>query len=205
MKWLTALATALACLLFLSLAHAQEDVDVVISPLGDGTIGGSATFSPAGDGSQTDVAVRLGGLELGDAHASLIYEGTDCAAGAYGAIVEILNPILGNPSGTGESTTRVALPLQEVAIGATVLVIHAGAIPQDDLTPIACGVIPSLSGQPQPTSTPAPEPTMAAPVAGVGFLPVGDNGTRDTVIAIFLAEFGIVALGAGLALRRSSR
>ena len=195
---------ALCCALIVrSSLLAQEEVDVTIAPLNGSGVGGSATLQPAVGGTQ--VTMTLGGMPPGSAHANYLYQGSGCGASEYGPTVEPLTSIGADANGDAAVATVLDLRYSQIADGAHVIVVHAGATLEDDATPIACGVIPAASSQPTPAvTTAAPQATPSGPVAGLGG-PRNGSDLLPTGIVVALGVFGLASAGAAFALRYSQR
>ena len=190
MRWLIILAAGLtvaAVVLFATTAQAQEGVDLGIEELAGSGVTGSAFLMPA-SGGQTEVTVRLRGLDPGSSHVNHIHEGTGCASGEYSGIVEELANIDADSSGVGTATTTASIAFDMVP-GEHVIVVHAGATLEEDATPIACGHIPIASIVSLP------------PTTGTGF----SSGGGGTALAIALGAtmaVGLSLLAGGWVLRR---
>ena len=91
-------------------------------------VAGEATITDRGD--RTEVMVRLTGTEAGGSHNGHIHGGT-CEA--IGGVVQALEPIETDGTGTGTMTTTVEIPLSELTDGQHVVVYHAG-----DGAPMSC-------------------------------------------------------------------
>lgn len=206
MKRIAVLAVGLALLsaLALSGASAQESVDVAIDAFGDSGVTGSATVEQGADGN-AEVTINVHGLEADTSHVNHIHDGTGCEPGEYSSVVMDLTNIDADAMGDGTATTATDLAYEDVANGAHVIVIHAGATLEEDPTPIACGAIPvaSMAAPPPDDGNTADK----APVTGTGgFLDQSDGGLGLlALLAIGLAVLGLGSLTTGYAVRRIRR
>ena len=208
MKWFVALGAAVALLGALALsstASAQEPLSVTLDSLEGFAITGSATLTPSADGSQTDVVMIGSGLDPGGGtHINHIHDGAGCGQGEYAGVVVTLTALADTDAdGMMLGVTMVTqtdggdpISFAEIADGNHVLIIH-----ELDGAPAACGVIPQLIEQEEPTAT-SPAPT--APFAGVG----GDGssgGNAQVWFIVALATFGLAAVAGLAALRLRTR
>ena len=169
-----------------STASAQEPLSVTLDSLDDSGITGSATLTSSADGSQTEVAMNGAGLAADTTHVNHIHDGSGCGEGEYAGVVVTLSVLEADANGDATASTTVTadmLPFEEIADGAHVLIIHdAGG------APAACGVIPLVVAQEEPTATsPAPAGAPSTGVAG------GDSsgGTGLIWLVVALAAAGV--------------
>ncbi|MEX2584612.1 MAG: hypothetical protein WD766_15190 [Gemmatimonadota bacterium] len=102
-------------------------------PVGDSGISGEATVTDRGQ--QTEIMVRLTGAEAGE-HPGHIHSGT-CAS--IGGVVQPLESITADATGTGTMTTTVELPAMTVMNGEHVIAYH----PVGGGPPATCAQIPT--------------------------------------------------------------
>ncbi len=204
MKWFVALGAAVALLGALALsstALAQEPLSVTLDSLEGFAITGSATLTPSEDGSETEVAMNGAGLDPDGTHINHIHDGSGCGEGEYAGVVVTLAVLEADANGDATASTTVTaemLPFEEIADGAHVLIIHdaAGA-------PAACGLIPQMVVEEEPTATsPAP---AGAPSTGVGAYDSGGGGTGLIWLVVALATFGLAAVAGLAAVRLRTR
>ncbi len=200
-RWI-ALGAAVALLGALALsstASAQEPVSVTLDSLEGFAITGSATLTPSEDGSETEVAMNGAGLDPDGMHINHIHDGSGCGEGEYAGVVVTLAVLEADANGDATASTTVTaemLPFEEIADGAHVLIIHdaAGA-------PAACGLIPQMVVEEEPTATsPAPTP----PSTGVGAFDSG-GGSAQVWLIVALATFGLAAVAGLAAVRLRTR
>ena len=169
-----------------STASAQEPLSVTLDSLDDSGITGSATLTSSADGSQTEVAMNGAGLAADTTHVNHIHDGSGCGEGEYAGVVVTLSVLEADANGDATASTTVTadmLPFEEIADGAHVLIIHdAGG------APAACGVIPLVVAQEEPTEM-APAPT--APSTGVGAFDSSGGGTGLIWPIVALAAAGV--------------
>ena len=204
MKRLLAAAIAVAVgALFVSLASAQQPIEVPITDLGDSGISGTGTLEPSPDGSETTITIDATGLQPNASHINHVHEGV-CEN--YGAVVVTLTELQADDNGDATATTSVTetdqgdpLTFADLTDGNHVLIIHDA-----EGVPAACGAIPQQEAV-AATATPASEPTPAGvPAAGSGgFLDEGSSSAWPLALATGLAVLSAVALGLALALRRA--
>ena len=169
-----------------STASAQEPLSVTLDSLDDSGITGSATLTSSADGSETEVAMNGAGLAADTTHVNHIHDGSGCGEGEYAGVVVTLSVLEADANGDATASTTVTadmLPFEEITDGAHVLIIHdAGG------APAACGVIPLVVAQEEPTATsPAPTP----PSTGVGATDSGGGGTGLIWLVVALAVTGV--------------
>lgn len=104
---------------------------VTMAALAESGVTGEATLTPSGQ--QTEVMVRLMGLEPNSTHPGHIHQGT-CAA--PGAVVAPLQDITADATGAGTMTTTVPLAADTVMMGQHIVAYHG-----DGGTPVVCGEI----------------------------------------------------------------
>lgn len=104
---------------------------VMMAALGESGVSGEASVTPSG--AQTEVMVRLTGLEPNSTHPGHIHQGT-CAA--VGAVVAPLQDITADATGAGTMTTTVPLASDSVTAGGHLVAYHG-----DGGTPIVCGEV----------------------------------------------------------------
>jgi len=165
----------------LGMAQEMEMVIVQLDPVDGSGISGTATLSPAGEG--TNVALDIQGLAPGTAARGTMQAGTcDMPSASFAALPDLQANATGRATATGlvlfRGTEDVAL--ETMADGEHIIAIRTDQV-------VACGVIPKLaSASTPPSSLPV---TGRAPslvtVGGVGLL-------------------GLCALSGGLFLRRPS-
>ena len=206
MKRLVALGTAVALLAALTLGSAslaQEQLSVTLDSLEGFNITGSATLTSSADGSHTDVVLIASGLDPdGGTHINHSHAGSGCGQGEYAGIVVTLTP-LADTDGDGVmlGTTMVTqtdggdpISFAEIADGNHVLIIH-----ELDGVPAACGVIPAVVAQEEPTAT---SPAPAAPSTGVGGNDSGGGtGLIWLIVALVAAGMAVAAAYAAVRLR----
>jgi hypothetical protein len=193
MKGLAALAFILILtgpvLVFAQGANGQEqELDVPIEPVDGQAPGGSATVLAGG--SQTDVTVRIGGLEPGTTHKSHIHRG-DCSA--PGEIAATLGDIVADAEGTGEAGSSVGTPMPFLANGQHTIDVHADG--SEGSPVIACGVIPALTAATAPPSpaAPSPSPTNRGPLGGAVAGTGGPVDPRGVPVGVVTAATGVLA------------
>ena len=169
-----------------STAVAQEPLSVTLDSLEGFTITGTATLTPSEDVSETEVAMNGAGLDPDGMHINHIHDGSGCGEGEYAGVVVTLAVLEADANGDATASTTVTaemLPFEEIADGAHVLIIHdaAGA-------PAACGLIPLVVAQEEPTEM-APAPT--APSTGVGAFDSSGGGTGLIWLIVALAVTGL--------------
>lgn len=108
---------------------------VQIEPLQDSGASGEATVTAEGD--QTQVMVRLAGLPANSTHPGHIHSGT---CDAVGSVVQPLQEIAVDATGTGTMTATVEVPPMTAMDGQHIVVYHG-----EGGTPIACAAIPAHS------------------------------------------------------------
>ena len=171
-------------------AVAQEPLSVTLDSLEGFAIMGSATLTPSADGSQTEVAMNGSGLTADTTHINHIHEGSGCGEGEYAGVVVTLAVLEADANGDATASTTVTaemLPFEEIADGAHVLIIHDA-----DGAPAACGLIPLVVAQEEPTATsPAPTP----PSTGVGAFDSSGGGTGLIWLIVALAVAGLAVAG----------
>jgi hypothetical protein len=104
---------------------------VTLAAVGESGVTGEATLTPSGD--QTEVMVRLMGLEPNSTHPGHIHQGT-CAA--PGAVVAPLQDITADATGAGTMTTTVPVAADSVTAGQHIVAYHG-----DGGAPVVCGEI----------------------------------------------------------------
>lgn len=185
LTWLHPLGIALVAVALLPLpamALAQEAVTVQLDPMGDSGVSGTATLTAAGEA--TDVTLDLEGLAAGAEAQATMHAGTCAMPGAsFAALPDLTADETGAATATGSvlfrGTENVALAT--MADGEHVIAIQAAG------QMVACGIIPELTAE------------STAPV-----LPATGGMTLSLVAAI-VGVLGLVALSAGLFLRRLNR
>jgi hypothetical protein len=96
-------------------------------------VGGDATITDRGE--QTEILVRLTGTAPNGTHPGHVHAGT-CAA--IGSVVQPLEPITTDTTGTGTMTTTISIAPMAVMDGQHIVVYHgAGG------SPVACAEIPT--------------------------------------------------------------
>lgn len=106
-----------------------------LAALGDSGVEGEITIADRGD--QTEVMVRLTGAPADSEHMGHIHSGT---CDALGGVVQPLEAIETDATGTGTMTTDVELAPAEVMNGQHVVVYHGTGG-----RPITCGAIPAMT------------------------------------------------------------
>lgn len=103
-----------------------------LQPVNESGIAGEATVTDRG--ADSEIMVRLTGAPANSSHAGHIHSGT-CAA--IGSVVEPLQEIATDTTGTGTMTASVAIPAMTLSDGQHVIVYHdtSGA-------PATCAQIP---------------------------------------------------------------
>jgi hypothetical protein len=104
---------------------------VAMAAVGESGVTGEATLTPSG--AQTEVMVRLMGLEPNSTHPGHIHQGT-CAA--PGAVVAPLQDITADATGAGTMTTTVPVSADSVTMGQHIVAYHG-----DGGAPVVCGEI----------------------------------------------------------------
>lgn len=102
-------------------------------PVQNSGVGGDATITDRGE--QTEILVRLTGTPANGSHPGHVHTGT-CAA--IGSVVQALQPITTDATGTGTMTTTITIPAMTIMNGQHVVVYHG-----DGGTPVACADIPT--------------------------------------------------------------
>ncbi len=93
---------------------------IAFEPLQDSGVAGEATITDRG--GQTEVMVRLTGAVAGGSHNGHIHSGS---CDAIGGVVQALEPIEPDGTGTGTMTTTVEMPVSQLSDGQHVVVYHA--------------------------------------------------------------------------------
>ncbi len=173
----------LALLLLPSMGMAQETETVIVQldPVHGSGVSGTATLSPAGEG--TNVALDIQGLAPGTAARGTMQAGTcDMPSASFAALPDLQADATGRATGTGSVLFRGTedVALETMADGEHIIAIQTGQV-------VACGVIPKLAS--------ASNPPSSLPVTGcAAFL----------VMAVGVGLLGLCASSAGLYLRRRS-
>ena len=101
--------------------------------LQDSGVAGDATVT--GRGNQTEVVVRLSGLDPGASRPGHIHTGT---CDAIGGVVQPLQPVAADSAGAGTMTATVDVPANIAMNGQHILVYHG-----EGGVPITCAPIPA--------------------------------------------------------------
>lgn len=104
---------------------------VTLAAVGGSGVTGEATLTPSGN--QTEVMVRLMGLEPNSTHPGHIHQGT-CAA--PGSVVAPLQDITADATGAGTMTTTVPVAADSVTMGQHIVAYHG-----EGGAPIVCGEV----------------------------------------------------------------
>jgi hypothetical protein len=113
--------------------HGEMGAVVQLTPLQDSGVAGEVTVTP--QGNETQVMVRLTGGTPGGNHPGHVHSGT-CAN--IGGVVQALQPISTDGTGTGTMTTTVGIPPMTLMNGQHVIVYHG-----DGGRPVTCGEVPA--------------------------------------------------------------
>ncbi len=92
---------------------------VNLTPVGNSGVNGEATLTP--QGGNTQVIVRLTGLQPNTGHAGHIHRGT-CSS--LGEVVAPLQEITADANGTGTMTTTVSVPSDSILRGQHLIAYH---------------------------------------------------------------------------------
>jgi hypothetical protein len=104
-----------------------------LQPLQDSGVTGEVTVT--GRDAQTEVTVRLAGGTPSESHPGHIHSGT---CDAVGGVVQPLQPIAADATGSGTMTTTVAVPAATAMNGQHIVVYHAPGG-----QPVTCAQIPA--------------------------------------------------------------
>lgn len=104
-----------------------------MNPIEGSGVGGEITITDRAN--QTEVMVRLTGTAPSGSHPGHIHSGT-CEN--IGGVVQALEPIIADNTGTGTMTTTVNIPPMTLMSGNHVVVYHG-----DGGSPITCAAIPA--------------------------------------------------------------
>ena len=118
---------------------AQMGDQVQMTPVSNSGVSGEGMISEAGQ--QTQVMVRLTGLQPNSGHAGHIHQGT---CDNMGSAVVPLQDITAGADGAGTMTTTVSVPMMTVMNGQHLIAYHQDA-GQNHGPTIVCGNIPSHS------------------------------------------------------------
>jgi hypothetical protein len=103
-----------------------------LEPVNDSGIAGEATVTDRG--TESEIMVRLTGAPANSTHPGHIHQGT-CAA--IGTVVQPLQPITTDATGTGTMTTSVAIAAITLGDGQHIIVYHG-----EGGAPATCAQIP---------------------------------------------------------------